>query len=80
MKTIAELLELTNKAILTRSSLGVKEWFISYSGHVNTIEISYYASGWDYATKKGYNAESVRMNLDNPESIQEGFRFIKNRL
>lgn len=80
MKTIAELLELTNKAILTRSSLGVKEWFISYSGHVNTIEISYYASGWDYATKKGYNAESVRINLDNPGSVQEGFWFIQNRL
>lgn len=80
MKTKTELLELVNTAILTNKLFSITEWFIEFLGHVNVISIRYYSCGWKDSNKYNYPAESVRISLDNEDSIQEGYWFIKNRI
>lgn len=79
MKTLAQLLELTNKAILNNGST-YNQWFIDFSGHVNKIDVSYYSCGWDMAKEEGYKPEKCTINLDKESSIQEGYWFMINRL
>ena len=79
MKTLTELLELTNKAITNNGST-YSQWFINFSGHVNKFEIRYYRSGWSLSNKEGYEPEYCTINLNKEDSIQEGYWFIKNRL
>lgn len=79
MKTKVELLELINQAILNNGSEHF-QWFINFAGHVNTIRISYYQAGWNLSQEMEYNADEVRVKLDEEGSIQEGYWFIKNRL
>jgi len=79
MKTVSELLELTTKAIISNGTTR-NQWFIYFSGHVNKIEIDYYLCGWDMSLKEKYEPNRCSIHLDNEDSIQEGYWFIKNRL
>ena len=79
MKTLTELLELTNKAITNNGST-YSQWFIDFSGHVNKIEIRYYRCGWEMAKEQDYRPDVISIYLDKENSIQEGYWFIKNRL
>ncbi len=79
MKTLTELLELINQAILNNGSK-YNQWFIRYSGHVNSVHISYYQAGWEISEETGSRPNELNINLNNEGSIQEGYWFIKNKL
>ena len=77
MKTVSELLGLINQAILNNGS-EFHQWFIDFSGHINSISVSYYRAGWK---RDGDNiSEKIDIRLDEEGSIQEGYWFFKNRL
>ena len=77
MKTKNDLLQLIMTAILLDSDGKGKKFNISYSGHVNWVEIRYYKSGW----KSGEIGECCDfVELDDEEKIQEAYWFIKNRI
>lgn len=77
MKTISELLELVNQAILTneKHAKGCNVWFIDFSGHVNSISIRYFRV-FSHDTEP----ERCHGYLNNPDNVQELYYFIKNRL
>jgi hypothetical protein len=79
MKTLTELLELINQAILNNGTK-YNQWFIDFSGHVNKIEIRYYQAGWKLSQETETEPDRVRINLDDEGSIQEGYWFVQNRL
>lgn len=79
MKTVSQLLELINQAIITNGSK-YDQWFINFSGHVNKISISYYQAGWEMSKEMGGNADRIDIILNEEGSIQEGYWFIQNRL
>ena len=76
MKTLGELLELINEKIRMDLMTGRKQWFFRYSGHVQKTSVDFYLGGWS----KNDISESVDINLNDPNSIQEGYWFIKNRI
>ena len=76
MKTLIELFELVSKAVESNQSPKYNgDWFIDFSGHVNSLSIRYYRSGWT----KDAVAESVSFKLD-AEGIQGAYWFIKTKL
>ena len=77
MKTVSDLLELVNQAILTNDKRKAKQniWFIDFSGHVNSISIRYYL-----VFDKDNHYDSCEGYLSNPDHVQELYYFIKNRL
>lgn len=77
MKTLSQLLELTNEAVLQNGTT-FNQWFIRFSGHVNTISLTFYQTGWK--SDGDYVKEECLINLNSEGSIQEGYWFIKNRL
>tara|TARA_R110000796_G_scaffold57337_2_gene132384 strand:+ start:743 stop:982 length:240 start_codon:yes stop_codon:yes gene_type:complete len=79
MRKVSELLELINQAIIENGS-EYNQWFIDFSGHVNKIGIRYYQSGWKMANEEDYKPNECDIHLDDKNSIQEGYWFIKNRL
>jgi len=79
MKTLSQLLQLTNQAILN-NGIKYNQWFINFSGHVNKVEIRYYQAGWEVSKETETEPDSIRINLDDEGSIQEGYWFVKNRL
>tara|TARA_R100000951_G_scaffold71034_2_gene59914 strand:+ start:1402 stop:1644 length:243 start_codon:yes stop_codon:yes gene_type:complete len=79
MKTVSQFLQLTTKAIMSNGTTH-NQWFIHFSGHVNKIDIDYYSCGWDMSLKQKYEPKRCTIYLDDEDSIQEGYWFIKNRL
>ena len=52
-------------------------WFINFSGHVNTLDMTFYLTGWK---EKNHDInQKCRVELDK-NGIQEAYWFIKNRL
>lgn len=76
MKTLTELFELVAKAVESNQASKYNgDWFIDFSGHVNSINIRYYRAGW----AKDAISESVNFKLD-AEGIQGAYWFIKTKL
>ena len=88
MKTLAQLFEIISVAAQEdngRNNDRVREefrfrgrWFVNFSGHVNTLSVTYYPNGWtadDNARK-----EKVEVSLKNEGGIQEAYWSIANRL
>lgn len=79
MKTINDLFELVGKTVEENQksvSTGVgAHWFVSYSGHVNSMSIKYYFAGWE----KDAKADSLDEYLTE-DGIQSLYWFIKSRL
>lgn len=76
MKTLKDLFELVAIAVEQNSNYS-SDWFIDYSGHVNTMTIKHFMAGWD-ENKDVYN-EIRNVKLDE-EGIQLAYWFIKTRL
>ncbi len=76
MKTLTELLEMINEKIRMDLMRDRNQWFFRYSGHVQKMDVDFYLGGW----KKGETSERIDINLNDPNSIQEGYWFIKNRI
>ena len=83
MKKLSDLMELI--AIAIEQNNEKKHWFISYSGHVNLIDVRLYPNGWsndliredgtevaEFKTKKCY--------LEDQESVQEMYYWIAFKL
>ncbi len=77
MKTLENLFELMAEAVTqTQNERTSKQWMISYAGHVNTIDISFYRMGWDLdATSDNLN----HVHLDET-GIQLAYWFIQSNL
>ena len=75
MKTVSEVVELIGKA-MEQNHQKTKTWFIDFSGHVNTLSISYYKFGW-YEGDNGKECCNVTLNENG---IQEAYWFLKNRV
>ena len=74
MKTITDLFQLVAKAT-EQNGEEIRTWFIYYSGHVNNMQVRYYATGW----KAEGQFESLEQRLDE-DGIQSLYWFIKTRL
>ena len=82
MKNLQDLMELTTKCLeQSISPSNSNEWFVSFSGHVNRLDISFYLGGWDLGNgkSKGEGADKCNVTLDEA-GIQEAYWFIANRL
>lgn len=80
MKNLQDLMSLTTKCL--EQSINpddTNEWFVSFSGHVNRLDISFYLGGWDLAKGAPNNGDKCDVYLDEA-GIQEAFWFITNRL
>ncbi len=55
------------------------EWFVSFSGHVNRLDITFYLGGWDLDKSKSASGHNCNVYLDEA-GIQEAYWFITNRL
>lgn len=79
MKTIQELMELVNQAIIANANkdkVSNADMFIRYSAHVNTLSMQFYMTGWKQDSP---HFESCEVNLSLPSEIQEAYWFIHNR-
>jgi len=79
MKSKEQLLSMINLAIMNNGNTHF-QWFIDFSGHVNVIDVRYYRAGWDESIKNNYQPQICTIELDNKDSIQEGYWFINNKL
>ena len=76
MKTLNDLFQLVAQA--TRENNEIRNtWFVSFSGHVNKISVTYYFTGWK--SNGNGHAEEIEQVLD-VEGIQAVYWFIKTRL
>jgi hypothetical protein len=75
MKTIQDLFAISGEAVMNNCSY--KHWFIDYSGHINKLSIRLYDGGWDCNRQPSHSLDA---NLDNDESIQAAYWFIKSNL
>tara|TARA_R110000803_G_scaffold161704_1_gene225363 strand:+ start:181 stop:456 length:276 start_codon:yes stop_codon:yes gene_type:complete len=91
MKNLQDLMELTAKCLeQSISTTHSSEWFISFSGHVNGLSITYHQGGWDLSFKMSQHpkAKSTSASFGCPKcdvtldeaGIQEAYWFIANRL
>lgn len=76
MKTINDLFNLVAEAT-SQNSADHRTWFFNFSGHVNTMNISFWHTGWnaDYPTSE----QKIEQHLTE-EGIQTLYWFIKTRL
>lgn len=73
-------MSLTTKCLETTiSDHNNNEWFISFSGHVNRLDISFYLGGWSLSKGKCDGGDKCNVYLDEA-GIQEAYWFITNRL
>jgi len=80
MKNLQDLMSLTTKCLeQSINRHNSNEWFVSFSGHVNRLDISFYLGGWDLADGKGRDKDRCDVYLDEA-GIQEAYWFITNRL
>jgi hypothetical protein len=84
MHTVQELFELLLIAQQSNNAnkpenRNLPTWFFSFSGHVNKLEIRYYQFGWT-GKKSDHIDVCDFVNLDDDDSIQEAYYFVKNRL
>lgn len=77
MKTLKDLFELIGKAV-EENKKDSRTWFIHYSGHVNLIDISFYPTGW--GANKDASEQKLSQYLNDEDSIQSAYWFIKSRL
>lgn len=77
MKTINDMMTLLGEA-MNENTRDYKTWFFSFSGHVNSIEIRFYPTGWSHDENRHFNSLSVY--LDNEESIQCAYWWVKTKL
>ncbi len=79
MKDLTQLFKLVAKAVEQNKNGNVVKthWFIKYSGHVNTMDITYYPHGWSINDKT--IQECLQENMDE-DGIQSAYWFIKSRL
>ena len=82
MKNLQDLISLTAKCLeQSISTTNHAEWFISFSGHVNRLDITYHQGGWELSTKDGKQLGGDKCDVTLDESgIQEAYWFITNRL
>lgn len=71
--TLSRLMKMC--AIAHEEKLGC--WFFNLSGHVDTMEISFYPLGWKSDTPDQYR-ETLREEL-TPEGIAGLYYFVRNR-
>jgi hypothetical protein len=83
MKNVNDLMILLKKAIESNSEK--KTWFVSFSGHVNLIEVRLYPEGWkayddldELGKKPIYHVRSCY--TDKNESIEELYFWVKFKL
>ena len=76
MKTLKDLFDLIAQAT-NENCPDSRTWFFSFSGHVNTLDITYYSTGWD--VDKEHLREQIKEYLTE-EGIQATYWFIKTRL
>jgi hypothetical protein len=81
MKDLQDLMSLITKCLEQNNSIhNNSQWFVSFSGHVNRLDVAYYQGGWELCTKHGRaGGDSCDVTLDE-DGIQEAFWFITNRL
>lgn len=79
MKDLTQLFKLVGKAVEQNKNGDVvkKHWFISYQGHVNSIDIKYYRYGWEEGKRESY--EDLKEYLTE-DGIQSAYWFINSRL
>jgi hypothetical protein len=75
MKTIQDLFAISGEAVM--NNCDYKHWFFDYAGHVNKLRIRLYSHGWESGIDPSHSLEA---NLDNDESIQAAYWFIKSNL
>ena len=75
MKTIQDLFAISGEAVMSNNKFN--HWFIDYSGHVNKFSIRLYSMGWDSEREPSHTLDA---KLDNDESIQAAYWFIKSNL
>lgn len=75
MKTIQDLFAISGEAVMNNNDY--KHWFIDYAGHVNKFSIRLYSNGWDCNRQPSHTLDA---KLDNDESIQAAYWFIKSNL
>jgi hypothetical protein len=84
MKTINDVLLLINQAIQNNQATCDEElrpqWFVSYSGHVNKISVTYYRNGWSVEKADKGLFDECEINPSNDNKVQELYWFMKNRL
>lgn len=76
MRNTTELFELVALAVEQNGDKSGPHWFISYSGHVNSMSVKFYRCGW---RTENPIFESNNEYL-NEEGIQSLYWFIKTRL
>lgn len=76
MKTLKDLFELIAQAT-EENSQGYRTWFFNYSGHVNTMDVKFYFTGWSATEDR--SKEQIYQSLDE-DGIQVLYYFIKTRL
>ena len=74
MKTLAELFEIIGQAV-SENRREYRTWFVEYSGHVNTLRVDFYLTGW--ASDKPH--ANLEVKLDE-EGVQAAYWFIKTKL
>lgn len=75
MKTLTDLFAVAAEAVQENGE-GYRTWFIDYSGHVNTMSIKFYFTGWK---PQDSPKEEIRQELSE-DGIQVLYYFIKTRL
>ena len=75
MKTIQDLFAISGEAVMNNNDY--KHWFIEYAGHVNKLSIRIYCHGWESDRQPSHSLDA---NLENDESIQAAYWFIKSNL
>ena len=75
MKTVKELFELVAQAT-EENSQDFQTWFFNFSGHINTLSVEFYFSGWEMDKK---HPKKIEQELTE-EGTQALYWFIKTRL
>ena len=75
MKTLSDLFELVAQAVAQNTQTYPKHWFIHVSGHVNTMRIDYYPTGWSVDAIGDHADEKM-----TEDGIQALYWFLKTRI
>ena len=79
MKKLSEVVELIGRA-MEQNQRDRNTWFIDFSGHVNTLNITYYQCGWKREDIGSWGVKDSCKVYLTEDGIQEAYWFLKNRI
>ncbi len=77
MKNLNDLFEIMAKAVQQNQTGLGGQWFLDYSGHVNTLNVRYYFNKWDKDKNPEFN---LRFYLNTANDIDAAYYLIKSKL